>query len=487
MRISHLLILSTLHLCALAVASGPRIWADPEGDAVVRRTDSGDDAPLPPGYTPIDLIRLEIGGWDPNSPSMDLYSGHYESDEPDFVRIDAVFAGVACPPGSIGINGHPYNPYLFGDRPVMGFFDLDIDDQNESGGELMPIAQHRYLANVARFGKSPDGSINERIAQSHEDIDTSFNSEPNFERTGAEFSISMCGCFVPTIIYQDGNADSIFDSGETWIVEGRFFERFQSFEPESALFGGSAFGLFDPLVQLLFVHDPIDDTTTMSLVFPLTNHGAALAAGEPDQPLDLSLLNHTSLEEALDDLIIGADFATGALRTLTEEWQDQNPSDGQQPHYWGVTALIGTAPTTEDPTALYIWTDTGFDELVADYNLDEFNTSADDQALTDFIASTDGSGIDSDLIANGIITLADPGLEFHFFDLNNDGLIDTSDAPPTACDADMNSDGVLDFFDVSAFLSHYQAQNPLADMNADGLFDFFDVSAYLTLFAQGCP
>lgn len=487
MKINRLLMLSALVLSPPVLAVDSVIWTDPVGDAALRRTDSGNDAPLPPGYTPIDLISLEIGGWDPNAPSTDLYTGHHESDQPDFVRIDAVFAGLVSPPGPIGINGHPYNPYFFGDRPVMGFFEFDIDGQKNSGGELMPIAQHRYLSNVARFGKSPYGSINERVAQSHEDIDTSFHSEPQFERSGAEFSITMCGCFVPSIISQDGNSDSIFDTGETWIVEGRFFERFQSFQPESAFFGGSEFGLFDPLVQLLFVHDPIEDTTTMSLVFPLTNHGAALAAGEPDQPLDLSLLNHTSLEEALDDLIIGADFATGSLRTLTEEWRDQNPSDDQEPHYWGVTALIGTAPTIQDPTALYIWTDTGFDELVADYNLDELNTAADDQMLFDFIENTDGIGFDSDLTVNGIITLADPGSEFHFFDLNNDGLIDTGDAPPTVCDADMNADGALDFFDVSAFLSSFQVQDPVADMNADGSFDFFDVSAFLSLFAQGCP
>lgn len=55
------------------------------------------------------------------------------------------------------------------------------------------------------------------------------------------------------------------------------------------------------------------------------------------------------------------------------------------------------------------------------------------------------------------------------------------------CPADMNADGVLDFFDVSAFLNLFNAQNPEADFNGDGLFDFFDVSAFLNAYNQGCP
>jgi hypothetical protein len=45
----------------------------------------------------------------------------------------------------------------------------------------------------------------------------------------------------------------------------------------------------------------------------------------------------------------------------------------------------------------------------------------------------------------------------------------------------------LDFFDISAFLSAYNAQDPVADFNNDGIFNFFDVSAFLGLFSAGCP
>lgn len=47
--------------------------------------------------------------------------------------------------------------------------------------------------------------------------------------------------------------------------------------------------------------------------------------------------------------------------------------------------------------------------------------------------------------------------------------------------------GQLDFFDVSAFLNAFNAQDPVADFNSDGAWDFFDVSAFLGLFNAGCP
>ncbi len=55
------------------------------------------------------------------------------------------------------------------------------------------------------------------------------------------------------------------------------------------------------------------------------------------------------------------------------------------------------------------------------------------------------------------------------------------------CGADINGDGDLNFFDVSAFLMAYNAQDPIADFNEDGMFNFFDVSAFLTAFNAGCP
>ena len=55
------------------------------------------------------------------------------------------------------------------------------------------------------------------------------------------------------------------------------------------------------------------------------------------------------------------------------------------------------------------------------------------------------------------------------------------------CQADLTSDGVLNFFDVSAFLSAFASEDPIADFTGDGTFNFFDVSGFLQAFAAGCP
>ncbi len=55
------------------------------------------------------------------------------------------------------------------------------------------------------------------------------------------------------------------------------------------------------------------------------------------------------------------------------------------------------------------------------------------------------------------------------------------------CLADLNGDGSLDFFDVSAFLTAYNAQDLVADFNNDGQFNFFDVSDFLSAYTNGCP
>ena len=55
------------------------------------------------------------------------------------------------------------------------------------------------------------------------------------------------------------------------------------------------------------------------------------------------------------------------------------------------------------------------------------------------------------------------------------------------CEADFTGDGVLNFFDVSAFLSLFNAQDDAADLNNDGQFNFFDVSTFLSFYSAGCP
>jgi len=476
-------------LCAGLAAASPDggTWNDSAGDAMIRRTNLGNDAPVTPGFEPIDLLSVSVHGWDPGSPTTDLYTGTIEDDDADFVRIRIILAGVVAPPGPLGFNGLDFNPHQFGDRPLFGNIGLDIDHQKNSGGELMPIAQYRYLANVGRFGLHPSGSIMTRMVMDGDDVNTNFFSGPQFERSGAEFSLALCGCFSTTIVSQDGNMDSLFDAGETWVVNGRFFERMQSFEPAGGTYGGSVFGAFDPLVDLRFEHDIGDDKTTVTLVFPITNRGAALAAGQSEQPLDGNLLNHTSLEEAIDDLIIGADFASGALGVLVDEWSDQHSDDFRQPDHWEVTALIGSASTVDYGFASYIWTDTGFDELSGDFNLDGLVDGSDTMKFTDYIATHDGDWEDADGIENGEVGIIDFAKQFNFYDMNYDGVLSMADLAGPFCPADITGDGTLDVFDVFAFLDAFSAQDPKADFTGDSLFDIFDVFAFIEAFHAGCP
>lgn len=84
------------------------------------------------------------------------------------------------------------------------------------------------------------------------------------------------------------------------------------------------------------------------------------------------------------------------------------------------------------------------------------------------------------------------------FTLNNQNLVFTpipgggfevgEELNTQGCPADFADPfGELDFFDASAFISAFNAQDPSADFNADGMYDFFDVSAFLTAFNDGCP
>jgi len=68
-------------------------------------------------------------------------------------------------------------------------------------------------------------------------------------------------------------------------------------------------------------------------------------------------------------------------------------------------------------------------------------------------------------------------------------LISIKQGPAGGCSAADLAEpyGQLDFFDVSAFLSLFTANDPAADLNGDGAFNFFDVSTFLSVFSAGCP
>ncbi len=61
--------------------------------------------------------------------------------------------------------------------------------------------------------------------------------------------------------------------------------------------------------------------------------------------------------------------------------------------------------------------------------------------------------------------------------------VDASGCSP----ADLTGNGTLNFFDVSAFLQAFDANDPVADFDNSGTWNFFDVSLFLQIYAEGCP
>lgn len=104
--------------------------------------------------------------------------------------------------------------------------------------------------------------------------------------------------------------------------------------------------------------------------------------------------------------------------------------------------------------------------------------SLDDPMLPKYAGSTSVVGGLMSLKVEGDRAYARSGGAFHIIDLGGCGV---------ECVADLSGDGMLDFFDVSAFLVGFQAQDPLADWNNDGVWNFFDVSGFLESYIAGCP
>jgi len=402
-------------------------YPDPVGDAVVRRTDQGNDGPVPASLP--DLVRVESSGWEAFEPTLDPFAGQtVRGDEAHLVRIDLVFDGLVSPPGTVGVNGLAFDPFRFGPTPLTGFVEFDIDRDKDTGGQLGGPATLRFLANAGRFGGRPEGSVGERAAVSVNDYDADFFTDPQFERSGEDFALVFCGCHEVTVDFEGGDQDGLFDEGEVWIVRSRFFQRAEGYRDASIVFGGSAPGLYDPIVDLRFEHVLADDQTIVSLVFPLDMEGAAALEGEPVQQIDslIGFGSHYSVLEAVQDLINAAEGLHGSLpadvEELVERWEGEQGEDVLDPTDWDATALIGTAYLVEQDS-LYVWTDIGFELEPGDFDGDGSSGPIDEQLLADEIAARDGGPDDADGLVNGEVAIPDFGINFSMFDVDGDGVI----------------------------------------------------------------
>lgn len=472
------------------------IYTDPADDSTLRRTDAGADCPVNPLGVPPELLEARIMGWTTPSPTTDPYTGSaIEGRGSHLFKLQLTFAGLINPPGPLGAGGTMFDPFAFGPSPVYGFLDLDIDRSIGTGGELGSAALSRYLANIGRFGVRPYGSIGSRMVEWSDQLDTDFYTAPQFERTGADWALTLCGCHNVTVVSEGGNGNGLFEAGETWVVRSRFFKRSGGFQAASGVFGGSQPGLYDPYVNLQFTHSLATDTTIISLVWAVDAEGAALLAGQSQQSYDQSIAagSHASVAEGIRDLIIGAQGGNGGalsgpVATLTNGWAEEDLSDDNltDPTRWRMSALFGMA-CADQGEGPFVWTDTGFDEVPGDCNGDSVANSADQSLLQSIITSEDGGTRDIDGSADGIVTVG-LGDTWSAFDLNGDGVIDDDDlallAPP--CIADFDGDGTRAVPDIFAYLSAWFALDPRADIDGQPGIGVPDIFAFLSLWFAGC-
>jgi len=143
--------------------------------------------------------------------------------------------------------------------------------------------------------------------------------------------------------------------------------------------------------------------------------------------------------------------------------------------------------TLADDGNLYVGLDWDYDDAnVFDYTIAVHTTQGeqleqwrfDAGSTSDTFQSLGGWAMDE----QGNILIA----AYSWFD-NADYTVLSVPTAIASCLADLNNDNTLDFFDVSAFLAAFGAQDPAADFEPDGNFNFLDVSAFLAAFAAGCP
>jgi hypothetical protein len=474
---------------AFSAAALPQIavqWSDPRGDTLIRRTDETNSAPLNPSGTIPDLIGVAVVPWDTPTPTADPYNGTpVPAAGARLFRLDLVFYGVVNPPGPLFSE---FDPYRFGNSPVYGFLDLDVDADIDTGGEFGDEMSSRYLANIGRFGRVPVGALHARAALHGTDV----ISGAFIARSGEDFSLSFCGCNAPAIVSESGNGDHIFNAGETWVVRGDFFRLSPGYRLCSFAFGGVSNipGYYDPPVDVRFSHDLATNQTTISLVYSLNNCGSGLLAGQPPEPYNFNAGDQTSITEGLLNVIQAAQFPlSGPTQVLAGGWRSRAVTPEMlDPSRWQVTALFGTCSSSDSPAPSFIWTDTGLRDVLGDVNGDGIADTADRDLVRDEIARLDGTRDDGEGTAyeNGAVLITNFGRNFNAFDITSDGWIDDRDAR-FYCIGDYNSDGVLNVADFFGFLGGFAGNIPRADIDHNGIFDVRDFLGFSLAYATGCP
>jgi hypothetical protein len=498
-----LIAITALALAEPATAQPMITLADPPHEAVIRRTDLGGRGGIDPQTQRLPaIIEMRIGTFAPVSPRSNRFAGEWESDG-GFLRLDIVFDGLINPPGPLGWADHDpaYQPMRYGPNPVYGFIEFDADADEATGGEL-DAPRFRYLGNVARFGGLPgDPRLAGHAAVDGSAFDGDVTTPPFVDRSGEEFHLALLGEMIEDVDVEHekpGGTRAIFEEGETWWVKGSLFHRAHGFDNFTFRCAENP-GPYEPQVIVQFEHSTDVNTTTVSLVYPLTNAASAAMDGEDKdtQPDDGCADNQNSLHEALSDLTFSATYTDPITRQfhafqLIAGWEFKEAGDYLNPVTWRAFGIVGTAYALEQPDgARFIWTDLYPRPLSGDFD-GNARVDADDAALLSaFIVSRDGDpAYDDDGIANGVLEWHGFAEDFCLFDMDYDGLV-TASGPIVL--GDMNLDGVLDFEDVNdfvqalldpiAYMQLHDGVEPLirGDSNHDGVLDGRDVADFVAL------
>ncbi|MFQ5500740.1 MAG: hypothetical protein ACE5EQ_00380 [Phycisphaerae bacterium] len=499
------LIIAVLCACLIAapvILAQPVVMSDPANDALLRKTDDNADGFIDPQVQRLpEILEMRIGTYQPIQPDGNRFIGNWDS-AGGYLRLDIDLAGIINPPGPLGLDTSfpSYDPLLYGPNPVYGFIEFDIDEDENTGGELS-APDFRYLGNVARFGGLPvESRFTNRVALDASAFDGDVTTPPFVDRSGEEFHISFLGERISSVDVDHespGGDPALFEAGETWFIGGKLVHRAHGFE-QFTLMCFNEEGRYEDEVKIQFKHDLATDITMISLVYPLTNAGSAAFSGpnETVLPNDGCADGQSSIEEALEDLQFSATIAPPGTRQLPEfqliaGWEFNNVADHLDPANWRVTGLLGSAYVNQQPdAALFIWTDLVPNPQIGDFNADGLVDAADTAQLNAYIATDDGTSNDEDGIVNNSIDLWNFAGNFSLFDTDYDGLVAPQDAIVPG-DMDLNQlvefedidDFVLALLDPAAYSATHGGVDPLirGDLNVDGLLDGREIQGFLTL------
>jgi hypothetical protein len=481
---------------------------DPAGDTALRRTDFGGNGVVDiSSHLPPDLIGYQIGKWTPDDPAEDRYTGFWDPNG-QFVRLDFCFTPFANPPGPLAVKSGNYAPYVYGDHPVFGFIEIDMDDNLATGGETdAPV--HRYLANVARFGGRPFGPrFTNRVATNGQELGLWFDAPPYIQRSGEEFHIVLLGDEITQVEELVGDGDCVFEPDETWLTRGTLLHRAHGYEPFSVA-SGPPLGAYLPQVELRWDHVPELSVVVVTLVYPLTQSAAAEKLGERYvEPPNGYAYDQNSIVEALDDLSFSVQIleSNDPLRNdprfpLIADWEYQSAPNYLAPESWQLTFLVGMAYVAKKPDgALFAWTDVLPDAVVGDFDGSGAVTPMDVGAVSAFIVEHDGDGIlDGGTAGDKIVHLAQFAPFFCMYDMNYDGLVDEEDGEWVPLMGDVDFDNDVDMADRQVMVTRLLEGGELmpppqfekilnrADFLRDGLLDSRDLQGFVDRLMGGPP